>query len=154
MIYILRSNGPLLIQGNFEMIANHVNKNIFVLSFENTTNKGQEGNHFYLNVCYYWSLNSPLLLTFSKNRRILTGWSKAHLLILHLLCFFLRVAFPTFFAAPAAASAGRRGGESGGQQRQQHCTGSVPFRADRCTGRAYSTLHVAHCTLGFAQCVH
>ena len=109
---------------------------------------------FILNVCYYWSLNSPLLLTFSKNRRILTGWSKAHLLILHLLCFFLRVVFPTFFAAPAAASAGRRGGESGGQQRQQHCTGSVPFRADRCTGRAYSTLHVAHCTLGFAQCVH
>ena len=47
MIYILRSNGPLLIQGNFEMIANHVNKNIFVLSFENTTNKGQDGNHFY-----------------------------------------------------------------------------------------------------------
>ena len=142
------------------------------MSFKNTTNKVQDGIdfdfefllrslviklptfHFYLNVCYYWSLNSPLLLTFSKNRRILTGWSKAHPLILHLLCFFLRVVFPTFFAAPAAASAGRRGGESGGQQRQQHCTGSVPFRADRCTGRAYSTLHAAHCTLGFAQCVH
>ena len=46
MIYILRSNGPLLIQGNIEMIANHVNKNIFVLSFENTTNKGQDGIDF------------------------------------------------------------------------------------------------------------
>ena len=137
------------------MIANHVNKNMFLFLLKILQIKLKIVLILILNVfCDYWSLNSPLLLTFSKNRRILTGWSKAHLLILHLLCFFLRVAFPTFFAAPAAASAGRRGGESGGQQRQQHCTGSVPFRTDRCTGRAYSTVHVAHCKLGFAQCVH